>query len=83
MNLNDDGLGTPPAHRHTLPPAPLLSRRDVFSRIGGGFGALGLAQVLESAGGRARAAASEGKEQTVPHDPLAAKPSHFPARASV
>jgi Protein of unknown function (DUF1501) len=63
-----------------------LTRRALFSRIGGGFGALGLASVLADAGvlmrdGAARAATSGDTEGAVLTQPLALKPSHFPARA--
>ena len=56
-----------------------MTRREVFGRIGGGFGALGLAGAFGDAGLLGpRAGASEGG---APADPLAPKPSHFPARA--
>jgi hypothetical protein len=63
-----------------------ISRRDLFCRIGGGFGALGLASVLADAGllGSARGAepSTRGKsEASVPGDPLAPKTPHFPSRA--
>jgi len=63
-----------------------LTRRALFSRIGGGFGALGLSSVLADAGmlvpaGPARAATFENTEGAVPTNPLASKPSHFTARA--
>jgi hypothetical protein len=63
-----------------------LTRRALFSRIGGGFGALGLTSVLADAGllvpaGVARAATSGSTEGAVPINPLAPKTSHFPARA--
>ncbi len=62
-----------------------MTRRAMFCRIGGGFGALGLASVLADAGlaGRARVgvrgrrSAGGGR----PRDPLAPRPPHFPARA--
>jgi Protein of unknown function (DUF1501) len=65
---------------------PDLTRRSFFSRIGGGFGALGLTSVLVDGGillesGLARADSTGGAEQSVPSNPLAARPSHFPARA--
>ncbi len=74
----DDSLGRSP-----------LSRRDLFCRIGGGFGALGLASVLADAGllvaaeaAGATEAPHPGKpEASVPGDPLAPKRPHFPARA--
>jgi hypothetical protein len=82
---NDIPLRTA-AERTTFQAAPLLSRRAVFSRIGGGFGALGLAQVFSEsgihlAGAPAFAATPRDKEEAVPRDPLAPRPSHFPARA--
>src|SRR5262245_56905689 len=52
---------------------PLLSRREVLCRIGGGFGALGLAGVLADAGLLAAAPR--------PANPLAPRPPHFPAQA--
>src|SRR5271167_4828715 len=63
-----------------------LTRRALFSRIGGGFGALGLASVLADAGiltldGAAKAGTSGDTEGAVLTHPLAAKASHFPARA--
>jgi Protein of unknown function (DUF1501) len=57
-----------------LPRSPLLSRRQVLCRIGGGFGALGLAQVLADAGLLAASAAASS-------NPLSPRPPHFPARA--
>ena len=65
---------------------PGLTRRAIFSRIGGGFGALGLASVLADAGismlgGTAKAATSGDAEGAVLSHPLAPKLSHFPARA--
>ena len=63
-----------------------VSRRAILSRIGGGFGALGLAQVLASAGievARDRPAprSRNGEEAAVARDPLAPRAPHFPARA--
>src|ERR1700677_4728985 len=63
-----------------------LTRRALFSRIGGGFGTLGLASVLADAGGlmldgAAKAATMGDTEGAVLTHPLASKPSHFPARA--
>jgi Protein of unknown function (DUF1501) len=86
MQKNDDLARTPASNDEPIASYPLFSRRAIFSRIGGGFGALGLAQMLSCAGvqvvgGSARAAATGGKEEAVPRDPLAPKPSHFPARA--
>jgi hypothetical protein len=52
-----------------------LTRRDVLCRIGGGFGALGLASVFADAGLLSAALASRNS------NPLAPKPPHFPARA--
>jgi hypothetical protein len=65
---------------------PRLTRRALFTRIGGGFGALGLTSVLADAGlltsaGIAQAAASGNTEGAVPSNPLAPKSPHFPARA--
>jgi hypothetical protein len=53
----------------------LFSRRDVLCRIGGGFGALGLAGVLADAGLLSAAPAPGAL------NPLAPKQPHFPARA--
>src|SRR5439155_12796255 len=50
-----------------------LSRREILLRIGGGFGALGLASVFADAGLLAADAAAS--------NPLAPKTPHFPARA--
>ncbi len=58
---------------HRCPgPQPFLprSRREFLKAVGGGFGLLGLAHLLESE--------SRGAE---PKNPLAPKPPHFPARA--
>src|ERR671932_153930 len=49
----------------------MLSRREVLFKIGGGFGALGLASLFADAG----LLASESKNT------LAPKPPHFPPRA--
>jgi hypothetical protein len=61
----------------TMLPATLLSRRQVLRRIGGGFGALGLASVFRDAGLLA-------SEQALPAavNPLAPRPPHFPAPPS-
>jgi hypothetical protein len=63
-----------------------LTRRALFCRMGGGFGALGLGSVLADAGllagtGSALAGSPTPSEATVPSNPLAARPPHFPARA--
>ncbi|MDB5352051.1 MAG: hypothetical protein JWN86_3298 [Planctomycetota bacterium] len=55
-------------------PGRPMTRREALSRIGGGFGALGLAGAFADAG----LLASEG---SVPSNPLGARPPHFPARA--
>jgi hypothetical protein len=52
----------------------MLSRRDILTRIGGGFGALGLASVLSAA--ETAVAPAPGLL-----NPLAPRPPHFPARA--
>jgi hypothetical protein len=60
-------------------PGTAISRRELLCKIGGGFGALGLANVLSEAGVLAPAplqAALAGSSR-----PLAPKPPHFPARA--
>src|SRR3954449_6585422 len=60
----------------------LLSRRHMLCRIGGGFGALGLASVMADAGVLTGLARAEGpSEAAVPVDPMAPRPPHFPARA--
>src|SRR5687768_18471220 len=53
-------------------PFPLMSRRDLLRRCGLGFGALGLAQVLDQS--HLLAAEPVG-------NPLAPKQPHFPAKA--
>ncbi len=60
-----------------------MSRRALFCRIGGGFGALGLASVLADAGLLVAAEApNPGKsEVSVAGDQLAPRTPHFPARA--
>src|SRR5439155_7514627 len=74
------GLRRGPAHptkRNGVPavtpnnPFAPLSRREMLRRIGGGFGAVGLAGVL----------AGETRAEAPPPGPLAPKPGHFPARA--
>jgi hypothetical protein len=65
---------------------PFLTRRALFSRMGGGFGALGLAGVLADAGMLVPAMASPptavpNTEGAVLNHPLAPRPPHFPARA--
>jgi Protein of unknown function (DUF1501) len=67
-------------------PLARFSRRDLLSRIGGGFGALGLTSVMAQAGllGSAAsgfAASPTKNESAVPVDPLAPKAPHFPPRA--
>src|SRR5437763_14125316 len=55
-----------------------LTRREVLCRIGGGFGALGLASIRADAGLlAAEATIAPGRASK----PLAPKPPHFPARA--
>jgi hypothetical protein len=61
-------------------PGP-LTRRQVLTRIGGGFGALALGSVFADAG---LLAADAGLSTVSPAEginPLAVKPPHFPARA--
>jgi hypothetical protein len=55
-----------------------LTRRELLGRIGGGFGALGLAGAFAEAGLIAGAFADE---TNVPADPLAPRPPHFEPRA--
>lgn len=50
-----------------------ITRREMLRRVGTGFGTLGLASVLADAGRLSAAPASA--------NPLAPKPSHFPAKA--
>jgi hypothetical protein len=52
---------------------PPLTRRQLLRRCGMGFGMLGLAGVLESAG--------QLTAQATPINPLAPRPPHFPGRA--
>jgi hypothetical protein len=86
MTSSDDRSATRNGLGGGFGSAPFLSRRALFCRIGGGFGALGLGSVLADAGllagaGSAWAAAPGGTEAAVPTNPLAPKPPHFPARA--
>jgi hypothetical protein len=53
------------------------TRRDWLKRMGGGFGAVGLASVLAEAAGR-DAVADTGSASS---NPLAPRPGHFPPRA--
>ncbi len=57
-------------------PSSLLSRREVLLRIGGGFGAVGLASLFHDAGLLAATAPAPGSV-----NPLAPRPPHFPPRA--
>ncbi|MBV9126179.1 MAG: DUF1501 domain-containing protein, partial [Planctomycetes bacterium] len=57
-------------------PSCKLSRREVLFRMGGGFGAVGLASLFRDAG-----LLAAGSAQVAPSNPLAPKPPHFPARA--
>ncbi len=61
-------------HRDPLPP---ISRRDMLTRIGAGFGTLGLASVMADA----RLFASPGQTVNHPASPLAVKPPHFAPKA--
>ncbi|QEH38134.1 hypothetical protein OJF2_67320 [Aquisphaera giovannonii] len=63
----------------TGPLNPPVTRRQAIARIGGGFGALGLAGAFAQAG--LLGGVARGAEQVVPPNPLAARPPHFPARA--
>ena len=70
----------------SMVPGLPMTRRALFCRIGGGFGALGLGSVLADAGllmgtGAALAGSPVGAEAMVPSNPLAPRPPHFPARA--
>ncbi len=63
-------------------PGPMLSRRQVLQRAGGGFGLIGLAGLLQSEGmleGAARAGDVASKALEL--SPMAPRPPHFPARA--
>jgi hypothetical protein len=55
-------------------PLSLLSRRDMLRRTGTGLGGLGLAALLQDANAVSGAAID-------PRHPLAARPTHFPAKA--
>ena len=61
-------------------PLGTLTRRQVLTRIGGGFGALALGSVFADAGLLA-ADASASASPAGAVNPLAVKPPHFPARA--
>ena len=84
MQASDDR----PAAGESVGPGLPMSRRALFCRIGGGFGALGLGSVLADAGlltgsglARAAAAGTGDSESSAPANPLAPRPPHFPARA--
>jgi hypothetical protein len=62
-------------------PLGTLTRRQVLSRIGGGFGALALGSVFADAGLLAADSSAAGGLSTSAINPLAVKPPHFPARA--
>jgi len=57
-------------------PDPRPSRREALSRLGAGFGLLGLASVLADEAKADATSASPARS-----DPMAVKPPHFPARA--
>jgi Protein of unknown function (DUF1501) len=83
MGQNDDrpALGTGPGEAYGFGPSS-MTRRALFGRIGGGFGAVGLTGVLADAGLLVAAEATPGAiEGAVPSNPLAPRPPHFPARA--
>jgi hypothetical protein len=61
------------------PDAPRITRRDVLNRIGGGFGALGLASAFAGAG--LLPTSASGSEGVIPTNPLAPKAPHFTPRA--
>src|SRR3954454_7928344 len=63
-------------HFFAPPPPQYPNRRDFLRRVGGGFGVLALAGLLDSQGLLAGRGAAD---DTV--NPLAPKPPHFPARA--
>jgi hypothetical protein len=56
-----------------------MTRRDWLGRIGGGFGALGLAGAFAESGLLAPSALAD--EAALPSDPLAPRPPHFTPRA--
>src|SRR5215218_46940 len=71
-----------PGHFFATPHPDYASRRAFLKRTGSGFGAMALAAMLGEQGVRAAGATSEGsdlKSQMI--NPLAAKASHFPAKA--
>ncbi len=73
MNANHhgDGPSTPAL------PGIVCSRREMLTRCGMGFGALGLAELLSAAD----SAQSSARAADRPVSPMDAKPPHFPARA--
>jgi hypothetical protein len=73
-------MGQSPGEPIMMPTDFPLTRRVLLRRIGGGFGALGIASVFAEAGFLAPSSA-RGAEGVVPVDPLAPKAPHFPARA--
>jgi Protein of unknown function (DUF1501) len=64
-------------HFFAPPPPQYRTRRDFLRRVGGGFGVLALAGLLDSQGLLARRAPAA--DESV--NPLAPKPPHFPAKA--
>ncbi|MEX2142943.1 MAG: DUF1501 domain-containing protein [Pirellulales bacterium] len=71
----------PIVHSHPSFAHGTLTRRQVLTRIGGGFGALALGSVFADAG---LLAGDSGLSTATPSsgiNPLAVKPPHFPARA--
>ena len=58
--------------------APLISRRHLIRRAGGGFGALALAGLLKQEG---LLGAEARTETPLAINPLAERPAHFPVKA--
>src|SRR5438093_6411756 len=59
------------------PPPTYRSRREFLRRVGGGFGLLALAGLLDQEGLLAKPQAAEA-----PYNPLAPRAGHFPAKAN-
>ena len=67
-------------HFFADPSAAFFSRRDFLARAGNGAGLLGLAALLQQQGFRS-SSANAGEGATPSANPLASRPSHFPASA--
>ncbi|WP_406694746.1 DUF1501 domain-containing protein [Singulisphaera sp. Ch08] len=62
-------------------PEPILTRRRLLQRAGGGFGLIGLASLLHQEGLLEAPANAAGDLDRLALNPMAPRPAHFPGRA--